>query len=102
MASFCFSCQQELKVLMPVGRREECSSCRQDVHVCKNCVHYDSKAYNECREPSADVVKEKDRANFCDYFELFQGQRGSSVAQEDLKAKAEALFNFGPPKNQKT
>lgn len=99
MASFCFQCQAELKVLLPVGRREECPSCRQDVHVCKNCVHYDPKSYNECRETSADVVKEKDRANFCDYFELFQGQRSGGANKADLKAKADALFNFGPKKS---
>ncbi|MGZ3806110.1 MAG: hypothetical protein ACXVB4_17985, partial [Pseudobdellovibrionaceae bacterium] len=65
-ALHCFNCNKEIPAGM-VGRRDECSQCRSDVHVCKNCEFYDPKAYNECREPQADVVKEKDRANFCDY-----------------------------------
>jgi hypothetical protein len=87
----CFNCEAPLEVLLPVGRREECGKCRADVHVCKNCEFYDAKAYNECRESSADVVKEKDRSNFCDYFS--PGAKGSGEAKkQDLMSAAEALF----------
>lgn len=88
--ALCFHCQKEL-TMTSVGRREECPHCRSDVHVCKNCHFYDPRAYNECKEPQADVVKEKDRSNFCDYFQL---RKGVSVIDEKakLKAAAEALF----------
>lgn len=87
----CFSCGQKLTVPLPVSRREECPHCRNDVRVCKNCQFYDPKVYNECRETSADVVREKDRSNICDYF---QPRTGASVADKraDLLAAAEALF----------
>jgi hypothetical protein len=74
-----------------IGRREECPHCRADVHVCKNCNFYDPKAYNECRETSADVVREKDRANFCDYFVARTGANPMDKAAA-LRAAAEALF----------
>ena len=32
------------------------------------CVDYDTSVAKSCREPIAEEVKEKDRANFCDYF----------------------------------
>jgi hypothetical protein len=87
----CFSCQTVMKFSSNIGRREECPKCRADVRVCKNCQFYDPKAYNECRESSADVMLVKDRANVCDYF-----QPGSSTStqksREDLLAAAEALF----------
>lgn len=87
----CFSCQKQLQLLTPIGRREECPQCRSDVHVCKNCQHYDAKAYNECREPQADVTREKDRANFCDYFT--PGAASTAKSSKDaLLAQAEALF----------
>lgn len=91
---FCFSCQKTIEVFaaIPVGRRDECDSCGADVHVCKNCVHYDRSAYNECREPQADVVKEKDRANFCDYFSASDKKGTAGDAKVDLLAQAEALF----------
>ena len=88
---FCFSCKKELSFSGTIGRREECPHCRADVHVCKNCNFYDSKAYNECREPSADVVREKDRANFCDYFTPSTGIPAEDKAAA-LRAAAEALF----------
>jgi len=93
----CFFCGNNLNLSPEVGRREECPKCHSDVHVCKNCHFYDRNSYNECREPQAEPVKEKDRSNFCDYFQL-SGKSGSTSgsSKEDLKAKAEALFkNLG-------
>lgn len=92
MSTFCFSCNKELSILGQVGRREECPHCRADVHVCKNCEFYDPKVYNECRETAADVVREKDRANFCDYFKFRQGGASPEDKKAALRAAAEALF----------
>lgn len=88
----CFKCSQEMTFSGIPGRREECPQCRSDVHVCKNCEHYDPKVYNECRETSADVVREKDRANFCDYFSPRKGGTGTIDKAAALRAAAEALF----------
>ena len=88
----CFSCNKELVFSGNIGRREECPQCRSDVHVCKNCEFYDAKAYNECRETSADVVREKDRANFCDFFSPRKGEVGAVDKSAALRAAAEALF----------
>lgn len=92
MSAVCFSCRKELKFQGIVGRRDECPHCGADAHVCKNCEFYDPKVYNECRETSAEVVREKERANFCDYFSL--QKNGSSVEDKKaaLRAAAEALF----------
>ena len=88
----CFKCGHKMNYPGTVGRRDECSSCRSDVHVCKNCAHYDSKAYNECREPVAEVVKEKERANFCDQFTPGSGAAIKGPSKQDLLSAAEALF----------
>ncbi|HEY8270620.1 MAG TPA: hypothetical protein VIG33_06995 [Pseudobdellovibrionaceae bacterium] len=86
----CFNCNKE--ILSIVGRRDECIQCRADVHVCRNCEFYDPKVYNECREPQADVVKEKERANFCDSFSPRKGGSGGLDKAAALRAAAEALF----------
>lgn len=88
----CFNCNKEISFSANIGRRDECPHCRADVHVCKNCEHYDPKAYNECRETMADVVREKDRANFCDFFTPRKGGVGVVDKAAALKAAAEALF----------
>ncbi len=88
----CFHCQEVLKFESKVGFREECSKCRSDLHVCKNCEFYDKRAYNECREPSAEVVREKDRANYCEFF-IARASLNSAIDEKaKLKAAAESLF----------
>lgn len=89
----CFNCGNMLTFSGMPGRRDECSKCHADVHCCRNCKFFDRAAYNECREPSADRVQEKDRANFCDYF-LPGDPDGPSAddKQAKLRAAAEALF----------
>lgn len=89
----CFSCHKELQFSdAKISFREECPHCRADVHVCKNCQFYDPKAYNECREPSAEVVREKERANYCEYFTPRSGGEGAVDKAAALRAAAEALF----------
>ena len=88
----CFHCKKEIVVTSKIGRRDTCQFCSSDLHVCKNCDFYDMTAYNECREPSAERVKEKDRSNFCDYFR--PGGKGIGAGDDKNKALADldALF----------
>ena len=89
----CFKCGAGIPLLGIVGRRDECFKCHSDLHVCKNCKFYDPSAYNECREPQADVVLEKERANFCDFFQpRAPGDKSPVDKQKELLAAAEALF----------
>ncbi len=90
MEVICFSCQKVNSVPDKVGFRAECS-CGTDLHSCKCCSFYDPKVYNECRETSADVVRERERANYCEYYQ--PKNTGSAADKRDeLKSAAEALF----------
>lgn len=90
----CHKCQKEIQTSpgVPVGRREECPDCHSDLHVCLNCINYSPGSYNECKEPVTELVKEKDRANFCDYFSPSDRKAEKRESKEDLLAAAEALF----------
>jgi hypothetical protein len=88
----CFSCHKKIEILLPLGRRDECTHCGADLRVCLNCNMYDKGSHHECREPSSDWVKEKDRANYCDYFMVKSGEMSTQSKAQDLKAQAEALF----------
>ena len=88
----CFKCGKESEFTDSVGIRDECEFCNEDSHTCMNCRFYDPKAYNECRETSADVVRDKDRSNFCDFFQAGSGDGGSGPSKDDLLNAAEALF----------
>ncbi|MEK7357411.1 MAG: hypothetical protein AAB250_13245 [Bdellovibrionota bacterium] len=88
----CFNCGTEMTFSSTPGRRDECPKCGADVHSCRNCQHYDRTAYNECREPAADRVQEKDRANFCDYYTPGTAGGPGTDKAKDLRAAADALF----------
>jgi hypothetical protein len=88
----CFHCGAEVFYTDRVGIRAECEKCHSDAHVCKNCAFYDPKVYNECREPQAEVIREKERSNVCDYFQPRDGQGGRAKSKDDLLSAAEALF----------
>lgn len=83
----CFSCKKTLLVADgPIGRSATCDSCDADIRCCLNCTFYDPNSYNECHEPSAERVVDKDRANFCDFFRL-----GTANVVDAKKSDDEAL-----------
>ena len=65
----CWKCKKEISIEKPV-RSDECPLCHADLHVCRGCDFYENGAHNDCRESSADMVTDKERANFCDYFRV--------------------------------
>lgn len=82
---------------VPVGRGEECPACGVDVRCCMNCTSYDAQAPNQCREPMAEWIADREKANFCEWFTLGRrsGERYGAAAEESKK-RLEALF--GPKK----
>jgi hypothetical protein len=91
----CWKCGASLEaVLIPFSRREECPDCHTDLHVCRMCEFYDTSVSRSCREPIADEVRDKERANFCGYFKPIPGahQSKDSAASDDAKSKLAALF----------
>lgn len=92
MESKCYNCQ---KVVVfseeTISRREECPHCEAAMRCCKMCEFYDERSYNECREPSADRITEKEKANFCGFFVLGKGVDRNQARQDQLSAAA-ALF----------
>lgn len=94
----CWRCGASLKDLSPpIERRDECHGCRAQLYVCKFCEFYDPRVAKQCREPVADEVKDKERANFCGYFrpnpQAFVP--ADSMSSNRAKAELDALFGGG-------
>jgi hypothetical protein len=69
-ALVCWKCGASLAALtLPLRRLEVCKSCNAELHVCRLCAEYDTSVAKSCREPIAEEVQDKERANFCDYFQ---------------------------------
>ena len=89
----CFKCGFEIELTDKVYRQETCPKCASWVHCCYNCRFYDPLAYHQCREPEARFVKEKDIANFCNYFEPRSGPfKGDASKADEARRKLEELF----------
>jgi hypothetical protein len=70
MTRHCFKCGTEWIFHRHPGRIETCERCGADLHACLNCVHYDKTVAYHCRERRAEEVADKDRANYCEFFEM--------------------------------
>lgn len=89
----CWSCGTALAAL-DYQRESECPQCRKQTHVCRNCRFYEQGRPNDCQEPIAEPVRDKDRANFCDYFEPSAQAYRPNADPEALRAAANSLFDI--------
>lgn len=93
----CWKCGASLRdVPVPLSRISVCLSCHAELHVCYLCTFYDPRKAESCREERADPPVDKQRANFCEYF---QPQGDAFRAQDDSpsnRAKEGLEKLFGP------
>ena len=73
----CYNCGEEWvteKRVKEPGVKETCESCGAYLHCCKNCKFYERGAYNQCTNPSAEWVSNKESGNFCGEFVFAKAQ----------------------------
>jgi hypothetical protein len=93
----CWHCGTAIEVCERVGFRDSCPGCDRPVHICRNCDFFDPAYHNQCRETAAELVADKDRGNFCEYFvpagAAKTGRHAqSSAAGPGARDKLDALF----------
>jgi len=93
---YCWKCKAPLgDVLLPFSRLAKCKACKVDLHVCRMCSYFDTTVSNSCREPIAEKVSDKKRANFCGYFQPAENKNTkSSEPVSSSKTSLEALFGL--------
>lgn len=92
----CYRCGASLAALsLPFGRRDLCPSCSVYLHVCRMCVHYDPGVPGQCREEDAEDVLEKERPNFCEWFEPAANAYDPATGAGTASAQAELAALFG-------
>jgi len=67
-------------------RKDTCIHCGGDLHACVQCRFHDPGYHNQCREPQGEMVRDRERANLCDYFE-FSGATSAGLDWEGKTAK---------------
>ena len=87
----CWSCGQSASEHpTPMSTYAECSSCNAQLHVCRMCGYWDSQIRTGCKEERAEEIRDREKANFCEWFlpstEVFDPERANQAhkAEQDL------------------
>ena len=97
MAHQCQFCGTGVTLSEPVPRDSSCEKCLRDLRCCRQCRHYDPTRNNACRETEADLVEDKERRNFCEFFDFNPAPFIAAAAKDatreaHARAKLDALF----------
>ena len=95
----CWKCGTPLEgVPMPLSRLSVCLKCDAELYVCLMCEFHDPKLRLGCREERAEHVKDKDRANFCEFFQPRPDAHRPKQpsGNQAARAKLDALFGGDP------
>lgn len=98
----CYQCGKELSG-GDYARSESCPGCDSDTRVCRNCDFYDPTSNSGCHEPAAELVRDKTRANFCEFFRPGKPKQSGSTGFKmpgatsgDAKSAFDNLFKKKP------
>ncbi len=81
----------------PRSFRAVCERCGAFLHCCRSCEHYEPGRHNDCREPNAERVADKEAGNFCDFFRPRPDPAPARVPPaDDARARLDALFRKKP------
>lgn len=96
--NMCWKCKNPIEVSEKIYRNTTCEFCGADLHSCRNCKFYDIGSHYDCRENISSLVKEKERANFCEWFsarEIFADGETSVVSDKAAQARDAFASLFG-------
>lgn len=95
----CWSCGTALSYARyaNVPRGDACPGCGGDLRCCRNCRHHDPGANNQCRERDTEWVTDRERANFCERFQLADAPAARPAADRggEARRKLDDLFRPG-------
>ena len=83
------------------GRSDRCPACGADARCCRNCVFEEPSYRSECKETQAEPVRDRESANYCDFFRPRQGLAPAKPKPRQAGGKTafDALFNKPPRKS---
>ncbi|MEW5807585.1 MAG: hypothetical protein AB1756_09610 [Acidobacteriota bacterium] len=87
----CFHCGSDIELQEKFSRSDVCRRCGSAIRCCRNCRFYDRPSHNQCLEPAAEWVSDKERSNFCEYFEP-SVRTHANLRSEEAKKKWDSLF----------
>ena len=92
LKSYCHRCGTELEKSM-FGRGDRCPGCEGDTRCCRNCEFDDPSFGTQCRETHAEPVSEREKANFCDYFQARKHPERPAKGPDPKRATRKSAFD---------
>ncbi len=86
----CWSCGKPTGITQMVHRADECESCLAMLRCCRGCRHFDPSRRRQCRETIDSLVKDKEKGNFCDFFQMrnvIKGPGGITTQKDDKETR---------------
>jgi len=65
----CWNCGKSTDIEGRIMRSDACPHCLADLRCCRGCRFFDPTARWQCRETIDAPIPNKDKSNFCDYFQ---------------------------------
>lgn len=93
----CWKCSNPIDDSITVFRSSTCPVCGTDLHSCRNCRFYSPGSHYDCHETVEELVVDKERSNFCDWFSVaknFSESSKDNSLKNDAKANFDKLFNI--------
>lgn len=97
----CWKCGHPLRKDLPrtFPRLEQCKQCGCDLHVCRMCRHYAPRYISQCEHEMAEPPRDRELANFCQYFKpdphAYIGREQREA--DEAKRRLDALFGAPRP-----
>ena len=66
----CWNCGADTEIEKGPMRSEQCGRCLADLRSCRGCRHFDPLRHFQCREKIPLNIPIKDKANYCDFYQV--------------------------------
>ena len=91
----CWNCSRPTGIEGKIMRADQCPECLADLRCCRGCRHFDPMAHFQCREHIDDPIRNKEKANFCDFFQARAAMQsnGRIIRNADTKDARKKKFD---------
>lgn len=91
----CWNCGKPTGIQIKVSRSDICYACNADLHCCRGCRHFEPGRRFQCKEPVDTNITNKEKSNFCDFFQMRQVMKtaGGVVTKTDSKDDRQKRFD---------
>jgi hypothetical protein len=90
----CWNCGQSTGIEGKVMRSDSCEKCLADQRCCRGCRFFDPMSRAQCREHIDVPIPNKEKSNFCDYFQVRAAVQSGGKIIRDIESKDERKKKF--------